>query len=102
MQWTSMFLSIGAIRFLYASLQRMGQRQARKNGRCPCPDIAGRQLELEEQVRLPELLLCCLTPPFRGRRCATDDSGKIASPDVPRTTIDGLYSLRSPPVLLLV
>ena len=28
-----------------------------KNGRCTCPDVAGIQLELEEQARLLELLL---------------------------------------------
>ena len=28
-----------------------------KNGRCTCPNVAGIQLELEEQARLLELLL---------------------------------------------
>ena len=65
-----MFLSIGVMgNFLgncfympeYMRLQRTGQCRGfnddGKNERCACPDIAGIQLELEEQARRLEVLL---------------------------------------------
>ena len=60
-----MFLSIGAMgNFLgkFHASPTHGAASGRfndgvKNGRCTCPDVAGIQLELEEQARLLELLL---------------------------------------------